>query len=294
MKPRFRYFLNLFLFFCAALFASVAIPFLLACEVGAQAYLHPAKFPPDAALLSQSGIPYQDVEFKTKDGVTLSAWYTPPSNGAVILLAHGLSGSRYALFHAMFARHGYGALSWDFRAHGLSGGGFSTLGYDEQLDVEAALNFALTQPNVERVGAWGASLGGATVLLAAANRTEIQAVVADSAFPTLEDAMRVNTPFDFPDPFVMALYQLHSGIRIRDVNPEKAMARISPRAVFIIDGWQGAAVVMNAPNRLYDAAKQPKQLWVEPGVPHLGMYRFNPPLYEAKTLEFFDAYLLGK
>ncbi len=287
MKKIFRYLLNLL----GALSLTLAVFFLLACELGAQAYLHPARVPPSAAPLRENGVPYQDVQLTTQDGVTLSAWYTPPANGRVILLAHGLSGSRYALFHALFIRNGYGALSWDFRAHGASGGEFSTLGYAEQLDAEAALDFALTQPCVERVGAWGASLGGAVALLTAAKRAEIQAVVADSSFPALEDAMRVNTPFDFPDPFVVALYQLHSGIRVKDVSPEQAISLISPRATFIIDGWQGGAIRMNAPNRLYDAAKPPKEIWVEKGVPHLGMYRFRPELYEAKVIAFFDTYL---
>ena len=36
------------------------------------------------------------------------------------------------------------------------------------LDVEAALDYTLAQPGVQRVGAWGGSMGGAAVLEAAA------------------------------------------------------------------------------------------------------------------------------
>jgi pimeloyl-ACP methyl ester carboxylesterase len=89
---------------------------------------------------------------------------------------------------------GYGVLAWDFRAHGDSGGDMSTLGYYEQLDAEAALDYALAQEGVEHVGAWGGSMGAATVILTAAKRVEIEAVVADSAYPTLEDVLKVNFP----------------------------------------------------------------------------------------------------
>jgi fermentation-respiration switch protein FrsA (DUF1100 family) len=144
---------------------------------------------------------------------------------------------------------------------------------------------------VEHVGAWGASLGAATVILTAAYRPEIEAVVADSSFPTLKDAMGVNIPLKFAEPFIIGLYQFHSGIRVEDVRPVDAIPRISPRAVFIIDGWQGGAIIMNSPNRLYDAAKQPKDIWMEKGVRHLGMYNFNPAYYKSRVIGFFEKYL---
>jgi uncharacterized protein len=291
MKKRLRYFFNLLFFLLSTICIVGGLPFLYVSDRSARGYLHPAKIPPGGQWLQQNNIPYQEIHLTTKDGVTLSAWYTPPQNGKVILLAHGLSGNRPEFFHVIFAQYGYGALSWDFRAHGLSGGDFSTLGDYEQLDVEAALDYALSQPGVEHVGAWGASMGAATIILTAAYRPEIEAIVADSSFPTLEDAMRVSIPLEFMEPLVINLYELHSGIHVDDVRPVDKIARISPRAIFIIDGWQGGAILMNSPNRLYDAAKQPKKIWTEEDVPHLGMYNFNPALYEYKVIDFFEQHL---
>ena len=67
-------------------------------------------------------IPYQEIELPTLDGLVLAAWYTPPENGAAILTAHGYQDRRSPEIHALFARHGYGVISWDFRAHGDSQG----------------------------------------------------------------------------------------------------------------------------------------------------------------------------
>jgi hypothetical protein len=61
--------------------------------------------------------------------------------------------------------------------------------------------------------------------------------------------------------------------------------------VFIIDGWEGSAIAMNSPYRLFDAAGEPKQLWVEEGVPHLTMYANDPTGYEKRVIGFFDEYL---
>jgi hypothetical protein len=45
-------------------------------------------------LLKADGIDFKDVELITEDNVKLSAWYTPPKNGAVILVAHGYGDKR--------------------------------------------------------------------------------------------------------------------------------------------------------------------------------------------------------
>ena len=288
-----RYWRNLALTLAISLLTAFLIFLVFVSDQWAQARLHPTRVIPNERPLVESGVPFQEIELTTKDGIVLSAWYTPPQNGVVILVAHGYNSSRDATWHLLFAKHGYGVLSWDFRAHGLSGGDMSTLGYYEQADVEAALDYALNQPGVEHVGAWGGSMGAATVLLTAAKRTEIEAVVSDSAFPTLEDVLAINIPFSLMQPFVMFFGEYRSGVDMDLVRPVDGIAQISPRPVLIIDGWQGGAITMNSPYRLYDAAREPKQIWVEDGVPHLAMYGYFPEAYEKRVVGFFDEYLLS-
>jgi fermentation-respiration switch protein FrsA (DUF1100 family) len=261
----------------------------------AQVYLHPFRGLASGDLLKANDIQYQDIELRTKDGLALSAWYVPPKNGAVILLAHGYGAVRPEAMTVLFASHGFGVVAWDFRAHGKSGGNFSTLGYYEQLDVEAALDYALAQPNVKHIGAWGGSMGAATVVLTAAHRPEIEAVVSDSSFPTLEDAYNINVP-QWPvfQQMVRFFVEIETGVSLDQVRPVDEIGWISPRPVLIIDGWEDGAIEMNSPYRLYDAARQPKQLWVENGVPHLGMYAMYPQLYTQKVIGFFNNFLLGQ
>ncbi|MBK8824212.1 MAG: alpha/beta hydrolase [Anaerolineales bacterium] len=293
-KPRLRYWLNLTTVTVLSLALTFFILVFHASNRWTQSFLHPARYIPAGNWLKQNNIPYQEIELTAADGVKLAAWYTPPKNGAVILVAHGYGSSRPEDIYVMFAQSGYGVLAWDFRAHGASGGEFSTLGYYEQLDVEAALDYALSQPDVEHVGAWGGSMGAATIILTAAKRTEIEAVVSDSAFPTLEDVMRLNMPIEALQPLSVFFGEWSSVSDIDQVRPVDEIGKISPRAVFVIDGWQGAAVIMNSPYRLYDAANEPKQIWVEDGVPHLGTYGNDPLDYKKRMTEFFDKWLLGK
>jgi uncharacterized protein len=247
--------------------------------------LHPVRIPVSGDLLKSKNIPYETIKLTTRDGVQLSAWYTPPTNGAVILVAHGYNDNRLENLHAMFAQNGYGVLSWDFRAHGESEGDFSSLGYFEQLDVEAALDHALAQEGVEHIGAWGGSMGGAAVILTAARRKEIEAVVADSAFSSLEDVLR-GSMHDLLFPLVAVFSEYYTGADIEAVSPVQQIGKIGPRAVLIIDGAE-----MNSPQLLYDGANEPREIWTEQGIPHLGMLGKYPKKYEKNVIDFFDQYL---
>ena len=56
--------------------------------------LHPPRIIPPGNTLRKYKIEYQSIDLITDDGIRLSAWYTPPKNGAVILLAHGYGRTR--------------------------------------------------------------------------------------------------------------------------------------------------------------------------------------------------------
>lgn len=275
-----------------AIVSSLLAVFLIVSNSWAQRFTHPKRIPVTGNALIENKIPFEDIELTTSDGIQIAAWYTPPQNGAVILVAHGYSDNRPESIYIMLAQHGYGVLAWDFRAHGMSGGEISTLGYDEQKDAEAALEYALSQPGVEHIGAWGGSMGAATMILTAAKHPEIKALVSDSSFTSLEEVFRASMPNKFFQPVVLLLGEWSSGAKAGDIQPVQEIGKISPRAMFIIDGDSGATAETSTPYRLYNAAGAPKQIWVEEGIAHLGMMKNKPEQYENKVIRFFDEYLL--
>lgn len=257
-------------------------------------YLYPARQTASGALLQASGIEFQNVELITEDNVKLSAWYTPPQNGAVILVAHGYGDRRAEDFHVLFASHGYGVIAWDFRAHGESGGNFSSLGYYEVLDAKAALDFALAQPGVEHVSAWGGSMGAVTMIRATAQYPEIEALIADSPFATLDDEMNLRVPFPIMRSLIRFFAEREAGLGPELVRPVDDIVRISPRPVLIIQGMGDGMVPLDSAQRLYDAAGEPRHLWTEKDVPHLNMYAYYKTRYTKRVIKFFDEYLLSK
>ena len=295
MTKDWRYWLKLLLFGLLSLSIGLSGVILHYSRRTALGYVHPLRSRPASYENPERvGIPYQDVTLRTQDGLGLSAWYTPAENGAVILVAHGFGGYRSMDMHALFARHGYGVLSWDFRAHGDSEGDLSTLGYYEALDVEAALDFALRQSNVEQVGAWGSSMGAVAVIEAAARRAEIGAVITDSAFPTLEDALHQAVSLAVLRPIIRFFAERESGVRVDMLRPVDQVGRISPRPVFIIQGASDDFIPPGSIQRLFEAAGEPRSFWLGPGVGHAQMFNTYPDEYEQRAIAFFDASILGE
>ncbi len=288
MKRR-RFWLNLLVFGLLATLFALGFAIVKLAYDGALGYVHPSRshrtLDDNPAKL---GIEYQNVILTTKDGIELTAWYTPAANGAAILVAHGYGDKRSSQIHTLFARYGYGVVSWDFRAHGESGGELCTMSYSESLDVEAALDFALMQPNIRQVGAWGASMGAATIINAAASRQEISAVVADSAFSTLKEELDIMVSVGILRPLVRFFAEREAGLEIDQVRPVDLISLISPRPVFLIQGEEDVVVPADAAQKLYEAAGEPRTLWMVPRAGHIGSVSAKPEEYERRVIAFFD------
>ncbi len=251
----------------------------------AHGYLRPARQLPTETP-ADYGIDYQEVTLITGDGVSLAGWYTPPDNGVVILAAHGHAAARLADMHALFASNGYGVLSWDARAHGASGGEFSSLGYYERLDATAALDYVQDQPGVVHVGMWGQSMGAATAILAAAELPAIEAVIADSAYTTLAETINTAVPVALFRPFIRPFAEAEAGVSVDLVRPLDAITRLAPRPVFVIHNERDTVVPLDSGQRLFDAAGEPKSYWMIPGAGHVQGRLLVPVEYETRLLAF--------
>jgi fermentation-respiration switch protein FrsA (DUF1100 family) len=290
----FQYWLNIFAVIMLVAFLGFAGIVVNLSYKQTQRYLHPDRLQANADFLKENNISYQNIELTTEDGVKLAAWYTPPQNGNVILVAHGHGSVRPEDIYILFANHGYGVLAWDFRAHGNSGGDFTSLGYYEVEDLKAALDYVLVQPEVTHVGGWGGSMGAVTMIRAAAQYPEIEAIVADSPFATLTDELDLRIPYPVLRPLIRLFAEWQTGVSLNDVRPVDDVTIISPRPVFIIQGMQDAMVPLDSAQRIYDAAAEPKKIWTEPDAVHLGMYSAHPQKYTNHVIGFFDEWLLGK
>ena len=255
--------------------------------------LHPPRIIPPGNTLRENKIDFQQLDLVTEDGIRLSAWYTPPRKGAVILLAHGYGDNRPEWVYALLAKKGYGVLSWDARAHGESDGEVSTIGYLEVLDVKAALDYVLTQLDVNHIGAWGGSMGAATLIRATAQFPQIEALFVDSSFASLNDEFDFLVPYPVINPLAKFIAELQTGIHLDEINPLNDIAQISPRPVYIVHSKGDTVAPPDAGEKLFNAAHEPRFLWVEEEAAHLSIYLVNERRYKLRLIGFFDEWLLG-
>jgi len=274
----------------------VALSFILV-----YANTHPPKYPLHIPP-SEYRAEYETVSFTTGDGIALKGWLVKPARvltgSPAIIICHGVGANKsdFTELAAALARRGFYALLFDFRAHGDSGGSRSSLGYHEQKDVDAALQFLKERRKIDpkRIGIYGFSLGGSTAILAAAKTGAFSAVVADSAFSSLRDQARTAiTGFyhlpAFPFLHLAVLgYELYFQTGIDTVSPVAAIADISPVPVLIIAGEGDQLIPAENGRSLYDAARDPKELWIIPGADHGGTLAAGGAAYGNRVGEFFD------
>jgi pimeloyl-ACP methyl ester carboxylesterase len=232
------------------------------------------------------------VHLTTADGVRLAARVLPGPEGSdvCVVLAHGFGvstrrASVRKVARALAARAT--VLAYDARGHGLSGG-VSTLGDAEVLDVDAAVQAA--RGLARRVVACGWSMGGATVVRhAGLQGSEVaghrlahapDAVVAVSAASRWSQRTTANA----------ALRRLHAVVETRSgrlyaravmrtrvatsgwdpqpLEPVDVAHRIAPVPLLVLHGDRDAFFPLSHPRELVAAARQPVDLWVEPGFGH--------------------------
>jgi fermentation-respiration switch protein FrsA (DUF1100 family) len=248
-------------------------------------------------------MPFEDVTV-TSDGLKLVGWFVPSRNGAVVILQHGYKSTREELLNEaeMLYRHGYGLLLTTVRAHDYSEGEIITFGMYEVQDMEAWYQYLLTRDDIEtnRIGMLGNSFGGMLVIQYAAQNQNIKAVVADSAFSSLNDTVSTSVTYftDLPAfpfaPLIVYWAERETGFRTEDIDATKWIARISPRPVFLMQGGADVVISANSGQRLYDAAGEPKELWFEPALGHVDFDSDKAAEFERRVVGFFDRFLLDK
>jgi len=237
----------------------------------------------------------------TQDGVKLAAHYTPSHNGAAIILSHGYKMSSHEMLPIaeLFAQHGYGILIQDQRAHGMSHGEQISFGRDEWYDLDAAVNFVEQQLNIDSIGLFGNSMGGALSLCYAARDPRIKAIVAQSPYASIGHSIKKGVkqftklpPVPFA-PLVHLMAQRKLKIDSSTLAPLNAMAKIHPRPVLLMMGGQDRYVEPQGIFSLQHAAGDSAKLWYEHELDHVEFYEKHPAEFERQIMAFYAQHLLG-
>ena len=246
---------------------------------------------PEAKL----GAPYENVSFKTSDGLELNGWYVPSKNGAAVVVFPGRTGPQRQA--RMLVRHGYGALVFDRRGEATSDGAPNVFGWEFDKDLEAASAFLQRRPDVDaqRIGGIGLSVGGEALLQAAAGSDAYDAVVSEGAgVRSIRELLMLEQRGIWHFVPSMGVITAATAIFSNTSPPpslEDLSARIKTPVFFIYAGHGQGGENLNP--RYYAAASEPKTLWKIAEGKHTGGIEARPAEYERRVVGFFDEHLLG-
>lgn len=250
---------------------------------------------PPAALAAET------VALRDPLGRRIAGWFVPGrAGGGAVLLLHGVRGNRLQMLARArwLQREGMACLLVDLPAHGESEGERIGFGRHEAPAVQAALAWLRQRLPAERIGALGVSLGGASLLFAE-RRPELDALVLESVYPTIDEAVRDRLAMrlgplagELLAPLLLAQIPLRLGFSAQALRPVAAIA--DARAPLLVaSGTQDRHTPWPQTQRLFAAAREPKSLWPVPGAAHVDLHAFDPAAYEARVGAWLKA-RLGK
>ena len=210
---------------------------------------------------------------------------------------HGVRANRLSMLdRARFlSQAGYSVLLFDFQAHGESTGEHITFGYLEGMDAQAAVNFLRSKAPDEKIGVIGVSLGGAAALLASPP-LDVNVMVLEMVYPTIDEAisnrltMRLGGWARSLTPLLSWQFKPRLGIDADLLRPIDHIGKISAPKLLIVAA-EDQHTTLDESRRMFEAASEPKELWVVNGAKHVDLYPVAKKEYEQHVLGFFGKYL---
>lgn len=225
------------------------------------------------------------------DGRDVSAWYLAPRAGAVVILAHGTEADRSSMLPEIriLAAAGIGVLAFDWPGYAMSDGKPES---DEEARnaLRAVITWTTGQPGVDpaRLGALGFSYGGYRLAQVAGRDARIRNVALLAVPP---DGASVTYYFYrkwTPAAGWLALqFDRYLGSEPDSLKPRDMVALIAPRPILFVIGDQDPTVPLSMARRVFDYAKEPKELLTVRGAGHGGYANASPAEYPSRLVRFF-------
>jgi fermentation-respiration switch protein FrsA (DUF1100 family) len=232
------------------------------------------------------GLDFENVVFKSGDGLELNGWYVPTENsGLTVLFCHGNGGNMMHRLDSINILHNLGlsCFIFDYRGYGDSEGKPSEEG--TYLDAIAAYNWLTKVRNVpaSRIIIFGRSLGG-SIAAQLAGKVDVGALIIESGFTSYVDMGRKFYPY-MPVRW-FARYGYKTIDYIKDIRCP----------LLIIHSRSDEIVPFEFGLELYEVANEPKE-FVEIFGSHNDGFLVSSETYNkawAKWLKFLEQYYEGQ
>lgn len=255
--------------------------------------------PPAASVATT----YEDVSFKSTDGLLLKGWWFPvPSADRAVVLVHGRGANRIKssfnpqkIAQFLLANR-YSVLLFDLRGHGESEGVRYSLGQYEPRDVLGAIDFVQKKAGVDRrrVAIIGESMGGGSAIMTVKADPSIGPVITDSAFADGETVVGevasnyTGLPGWFT-PGIVLMARLFFDLDLSVIKPAEVVRDNPERAWLFIQCENDTTVFPHHGVELKAASANPQtELWLVPGCEHVKAFDTYPAEWQRRVLAFLS------
>ncbi|MCE5194139.1 MAG: alpha/beta hydrolase [Nitrospiraceae bacterium] len=232
---------------------------------------------------------YEDVYFKTPDGLKLHGWVLKPKDKSIgfILFLHGNAENISTHINSVLwlVKEEFTVFAFDYRGYGKSDGHPTIEGV--HIDAETALEKALSMSG-EKIFVFGQSVGGAIAVYTVANskyKNNLKALIIESTFSSYREITRekasqiiITWTFQYPLSFLVSDYY----------SPVKWIKNISPVPLLILHGEYDNIVPLHHGIEISEKAVNPKDFWITETKGHIQSFA------DKKIREKFIEYLKEK
>ena len=225
------------------------------------------------------GLEFEDVDFRSSDGVALHGWFVVGGGDATLVWFHGNGGNishRVGNIRELVERLGVNIFIFDYRGYGRSEGSPHEEG--TYLDAEAAIAHVHSRDDVdpEKTIYFGRSLGCA-VAAEMAIKYPPRGLICESGFTSVRAMTK-------------SVYPFLPGLQLLVTTKYDALSKITrvQAPVMVLHGDHDEIVPFAMGRELFDAAKGPKRFYTIEGAGHNDTYHVGGPAYFEALREFVN------
>ena len=201
---------------------------------------------------------FTEVKIATADGERLDGWWRPPpaAERGVVLFLHGTPGTvPDQVWRLDQLKHsGLGILAIDWRGYGGSTGNPTELGL--RADARAGFDFIRAAAPQSKIAVFGESLGTGPAVALARDRP-VAGVLLNAPYASVRRLFELR---GLPIPYRWLM---------KDPFDSEALVGGVTAPLLILHGTDDPAIPVAEAHRLYDAAHEPKMIFIADGAGHL-------------------------
>ncbi len=201
---------------------------------------------------------FTEVKIATADGERLDGWWRPPpaAERGVVLFLHGTPGTvpDQVWRLGQLQHSGLGILAIDWRGYGGSTGNPTELGL--RADARAGFDFIRAAAPQSKIAVFGESLGTGPAVALARDRP-VAGVLLNAPYASVRRLFELR---GLPIPYRWLM---------KDPFDSEALVGGVTAPLLILHGTDDPAIPVAEAHRLYDAAHEPKMIFIADGAGHL-------------------------